>query len=603
MTINAAMPAVAPNQSYTGTAAATDIASSTAGDFSGTLGSMMNARGTVNAQTTATGESEMAMALQQGVENGEAVMTAEQTVLMNQLHKELMMKNAGYAQGELVAMLLNGANAELTQLMSFDGEIQEDSAMLTEGIEGQQELPAMQTEAMDYIPEAPEETVTTDGMTEASEGMTKMPEAADKAEATLPETFAEALDMADDTKKADIRIDENEAEYQSDAVSEGAIPESRSAMTENLTDSKETEFYAVNKAQETALQTEIPDVVQLHGEAETTEAVQSAEAHEATDSEAETVQPMQTADKVMMTMTEGTATAQSTEAKATQTVNAEGVQLVKAEDVQTAKPEGTQTEIPEAMQTVKTEVMQNVKPEEVQKAQAEDIWTARTEDITADGDTAEQTPDTAEEMTDFETTFARAGRRISEKSEEALQLAKSISGTNSDSDLETEQKVTVKQELTDGGITESAVKPEFIAKEDVKAEAPVKLTVNEAYQIINEKAAATTGKQTFTVELTPETLGKITVKMVSENGKLSVEILTETEAAKQLFEARANELANNLRQNNVEIGSYRVETENEQLFNESFDGSSKNPYAERQQSETSEDEDEFEQLISEMMGM
>ena len=41
MTINAAMPAVAPNQSYTGTAAATDM-TGTAGDFSGTLGNMMN---------------------------------------------------------------------------------------------------------------------------------------------------------------------------------------------------------------------------------------------------------------------------------------------------------------------------------------------------------------------------------------------------------------------------------------------------------------------------------------------------------------------------------------------------------------------------------
>ena len=54
MTINAAMPAVPQNMSYSGTAAATD--NSTASDFSGALGNMMNAKGTTATQNTAVGE-------------------------------------------------------------------------------------------------------------------------------------------------------------------------------------------------------------------------------------------------------------------------------------------------------------------------------------------------------------------------------------------------------------------------------------------------------------------------------------------------------------------------------------------------------------------
>ena len=98
-------------------------------------------------------------------------------------------------------------------------------------------------------------------------------------------------------------------------------------------------------------------------------------------------------------------------------------------------------------------------------------------------------------------------------------------------------------------------------------------------------------------------MGKITVRMTNESGKLSVEILTETEAAKQLFEAKANELAYNLKQNDVEIQSYRVESDETQLFNENFDGSSKNPYKEQRKTEAPEDYDEFERLFDELVNM
>lgn len=547
MTINAAMPAVAPNQSYTGTAAATDM-TGTAGDFSGTLGNMMNARGTVVSEAP---EMKEVMTTGQGVQNGEADMTAEQTVLMNQLHKELMMKNAGYANGELIAMLLSSTNTELTQLMSFDGELSEKIAMLIEGTEETEILPTMQGDATDIAPVQTESMDLVPKLTEdAPDFMTELTKASDMAEELIPTAEAEATDIPVDVmtgteqsvKSADIPMVKI-----TEGMTEKAIPETELKAAEKQTGTETAEI-PVAMATDVAVKTasdDIPTMDITGGEA--TESLSGAEkVISAEDKNQVGRQPM---DDITMKITENTT---------------EGYNVSE---------------------------------------KTQDIKTVQQEDITKQRDTAEQTPEMAEDGFDAEITLARAGRRISEKSEEANELAKSISGTKSDSDLETEQKVTVKQELTDGGITENAVKSEFIRKDDIRMQEPVKLTVNEAYQIINEKAATNNGKQTFTVELTPESLGKITVKMVSENGKLSVEILTETETAKLLFEARANELANNLRQNDVEIGSYRVETENDQLFNESFDGSSKNPYAEHQQSESSEDEDEFERLISEMMGM
>lgn len=560
MTINAAMPAVAPNQSYTGTAAATDM-TGTAGDFSGTLGNMMNARGTVASEAP---EMKEVMATGQGVQNGEAVMTAEQTVLMNQLHKELMMKNAGYANGELIAMLLSSTNTELTQLMSFDGELSEEIAMLIEGTEETEILPTMQGDATDIAPVQTESMNFVPKQTEdAPDFMTELTRASDIAEELIPTTEAEATDIP-----VDVMTDTEQS------VKSADIPMVK--ITEDTTEKAipETELKAAEK--QTGTETaEIPVNTEIPVAMATDVAVKTA------------------SDDIPTTDITG---GEATEVKATESLSG-AEKVISAEDKNQVGRQPMDDNI-----TMK--ITENTAEGYNVSEKTQDIKTVQQEDITKQSDTAEQTPEMAEDGFDAEITLARAGRRISEKSEEANELAKSISGTKSDSDLETEQKVTVKQELTDGGITENAVKPEFIRKDDIRMQEPVKLTVNEAYQIINEKAAATSnGKQTFTVELTPESLGKITVKMVSENGKISVEILTETETAKQLFEARANELANNLRQNDVEIGSYRVETENEQLFNESFDGSSKNPYAERQQSESSEDEDEFERLISEMMGM
>ncbi|MBE6880008.1 MAG: hypothetical protein E7490_04130 [Ruminococcaceae bacterium] len=563
MTINAAMPAITPT-GYTGTAAATDIANGTASDFSGTLGNMMNAKETVVAEA-AVMQSEVDTQMTV-TENG--VQTAVLPEQMNLLHKELMMKNAGYAQSELIAMLLSGSNAELSELMCFST----DKLQALEGMVSDMQLSA-ENELMTAIEDVTEQVKETE-TEEAEEGF----------EITSAKTMVTATTMtiSEDMTASEV-VTETEVTAQPEAVT---VPEVE-GTTEVVTTSE-----VITATEKEAVVTEVTDR-QVITEAENaeakvpTETVQETEIHADTNAETDTDMVADT-NVVAKDNKSVIKTAENDVAEVTTKTEA-----VKTDDAATQKPQMTKP----AEEIVTTESEQvTLKP------MAEEI-TVTEKDFTATEKDSATADEAAEEMVEFERPFAQAGKKISEKSEEALQLAKSISKTKSDSDLETEQKVTVKQELTDGGIMKNDVQFERTEGVDRESEVPVRMTVNEVYQLISERTSSATGKQTFTVVLNPESLGKITVKMVSESGKLSVEILTETDAAKQLFETRANELAENLRQSNVEIESYRVETDNDQLFNESFDGSSKNPYAERQQTESSEEDDEFERLISEMMGM
>ena len=120
---------------------------------------------------------------------------------------------------------------------------------------------------------------------------------------------------------------------------------------------------------------------------------------------------------------------------------------------------------------------------------------------------------------------------------------------------------------------------------------------------ISDHAPKLSGKTALTVVLTPETLGKITVRMVNESGKLTVEILTETAEAKQLLQAKSEQLAYALRNDNVELTSYKVETSQTELFQRDFDGSSKNPYRQQSQKDNNNESDEFDSLLGEIQAM
>lgn len=201
--------------------------------------------------------------------------------------------------------------------------------------------------------------------------------------------------------------------------------------------------------------------------------------------------------------------------------------------------------------------------------------------------------------------MAFAKRNIESKSDELRAIAKGSEVTKSDSDLEAEQKVTDKNAVSDMLAKGNNVfsKTESRYDENGQEIRTVRVPISDMAEFVSKHAPKANGKSTLTVVLTPETLGKITVRMANEGGKLTVEILTETQAAKELLQAKSEQLAYALKNDDVELTSYKVETSQAELFQRDFDGSSKNPYRQQSQGQQKNDTDDFENLLGEIQAM
>lgn len=201
--------------------------------------------------------------------------------------------------------------------------------------------------------------------------------------------------------------------------------------------------------------------------------------------------------------------------------------------------------------------------------------------------------------------MAFAKRNIESKSDELRAIAKGNEVTKSDSDLETEQKVTDKNAVSDMLAKGSDVFARTESRYDENGQEirTLRVPISDMAEFVSEHAPKANGKSTLTVVLTPETLGKITVRMANEGGKLTVEILTETQAAKELLQAKSQQLAYALKNDDVELTSYKVETSQAELFQRDFDGSSKNPYRQQSHSQQKNDTDDFEELLGEIQTM
>lgn len=200
---------------------------------------------------------------------------------------------------------------------------------------------------------------------------------------------------------------------------------------------------------------------------------------------------------------------------------------------------------------------------------------------------------------------AYAKRNVEVKSEELKEITKGNEVTKSESDLESAQKVTDKNAVSDMSARSADVfaRTESRFDDDGQTTQTVRVPINDMASFVSENAPKANGKSTMTVVLTPETLGKITVRMVNESGKLTVEILTETQAAKELLQAKSEQLAYALRNDDVELTSYKVETSQAELFQRDFDGSSKNPYRQQSHSQQKNDTDDFDSLLGEIQAM
>ena len=127
--------------------------------------------------------------------------------------------------------------------------------------------------------------------------------------------------------------------------------------------------------------------------------------------------------------------------------------------------------------------------------------------------------------------------------------------------------------------------------------------VQTADEILARMENLRNGETEFTMVLNPESLGRITVKLVTAGERVAVQITAENPETGKLLEARTENLTSMLRDNGVELERCQVVSEGEdaQLMQDSYDGSSKNPYSrreEQQQSENDEEESFFDLLQS-----
>lgn len=97
----------------------------------------------------------------------------------------------------------------------------------------------------------------------------------------------------------------------------------------------------------------------------------------------------------------------------------------------------------------------------------------------------------------------------------------------------------------------------------------------------------------FTMVLNPESLGKITVKLVMAGERTAVEITAENPQTREILAARSENLQSVLRDNGVELERYQVVSEQEdaQFERQSYDGSSKNPYSRDDSRQEKKDDD------------
>lgn len=142
-----------------------------------------------------------------------------------------------------------------------------------------------------------------------------------------------------------------------------------------------------------------------------------------------------------------------------------------------------------------------------------------------------------------------AGSRMASENTKTVQKPEMQSKTQ----LDTGQLNTFSQRLENAGLTMQAV----TAKEqpNMPPSAQVATAVMDAYS---------SGKTEFTMRLQPEALGELTVKLVYEQGTVSLSILTANDHATKLINTQMAELKTALKENNIQLETCSVEN---QAFN------------------------------------
>lgn len=188
--------------------------------------------------------------------------------------------------------------------------------------------------------------------------------------------------------------------------------------------------------------------------------------------------------------------------------------------------------------------------------------------------------------------------RVVSKSDE-LQLIKGSADTAKTADESAAQGVLQPQ----GVVTE---KPVIFTRPDGEE---VSVKPSDVAQQVADKLTERTdslseGDVEYSITLTPEDLGRITVKMTkTADGAVSVSIAAENSRTLRIIEDNGAAIQDTLRQNGVQLENWQTVSESQQEAQaEDYQGSSKNPYRESEdrQQEQSSDDESFAEIIASM---
>lgn len=178
---------------------------------------------------------------------------------------------------------------------------------------------------------------------------------------------------------------------------------------------------------------------------------------------------------------------------------------------------------------------------------------------------------------------------LKNKPDEFTQLLKAVKGESEESTESVSKTANVPVQLqTDINLFESKLNAAF-GETAENVQSPV---ANQLSDVISAKITALgNGETEFEMTLAPESLGKISIRLVTENGRVSVAITAERKETGELLQNRAEHLAQNLRQNGVELEKYTVYQEQGQEAYYNQDGKNGNK-EQRREHESSDNESE-----------
>lgn len=108
------------------------------------------------------------------------------------------------------------------------------------------------------------------------------------------------------------------------------------------------------------------------------------------------------------------------------------------------------------------------------------------------------------------------------------------------------------------------------------------------------------GETTLMMTLNPESLGRISVKLVENAGKLSVTIVAENKETAAMLASRYDHIQESLRDNGTQLEKYQVVYGAEQdgrAEQQNYEGSSKNPYVRQDEEHDEENDGQFRELL------